>query len=63
MPTPWQRAGQALAEVRRVELSGLTEADALVAAGELLDLLRCLPARDERSALVEQQRLFARLRG
>jgi hypothetical protein len=59
----WQRAGQALAEVHREELRGLTDAGALAAAEELLDLLRYLPARHEVSGLVEQQRVFARLRG
>jgi hypothetical protein len=58
----WRRAGQALAEVRREELRGLTDAGALAAAEELLDLLRFLPPRDDLSGLVEQQRIFARLR-
>lgn len=59
----WQRTGQALAEVRREELRGLTDSGALAAAEELLDLLRYLPAPDEVSGLVEQQRVFARVRG
>jgi hypothetical protein len=54
------RAGQALAQVRREELRGLTDAEALAAAEELLDLLRFLPPRQGKSGLVEQQRIFAR---
>lgn len=56
-------AEQALAEVRLEELRSLTEAEALSAADQLLDLLGYLPARDDLSGLVEQQRLFARMRG
>jgi len=59
----WQRKGQILAEVRRDELRGLSDAEVLAAAEELLDLLRYLPPRDEPSGLVEQQRVFARVRG
>lgn len=59
----WQRKGQILAEVRREELRQLTDAEVLVVAEELLDLLRHLPPRDELSGLVEQQRVFARVRG
>ena len=58
----WQQAGQALAEVRREELRELTDAGVLAVAEELLDLLRYLPARDDLSGLVEQQRIFARVR-
>ncbi len=58
----WQRAGRALDEVRRHELRQLTDAAALAAVEELLDLLRYLPARSDLSGLVEQQRLFALLR-
>ena len=57
----WQCAGRALEEVRRKELHMLTDAEALAAAKELLDLLRYLPARAGMSGLVEQQRVFARL--
>jgi hypothetical protein len=56
------RAGQALAQVRREELRGLTDAEALAAAEELLDLLRFLPPRQGKSGLVEQQRIFSRAR-
>lgn len=59
----WQRTGEALAGVRREELRQMTDGDALAAARDLLDLLRYLPARQELSGLVEQQRLFARVRG
>jgi hypothetical protein len=56
------RAGQALDQVRREELRSLTDAEALAAIGDLLDLLRFLPPREEESGLVEQQRIFARAR-
>jgi len=55
-------AGQALDQVRREELSELTDAEALAAAEDLLDLLRFLPPRQGQSGLVEQQRIFARAR-
>lgn len=59
----WQRAGDALAAVNRDELRRMTDAEALTAADQLLDMLRFLPARqDTSSGLVEQQRIFARLR-
>jgi hypothetical protein len=48
--------------VRREELRRLTDAEALAAAEDLLDLLRFLPPRQGGSGLVEQQRLFARAR-
>lgn len=56
----WRQAGAALAQVRRDELRRLTDAEALVAADELLDLVRLLPPATGTSGLVEQQRLFAR---
>jgi len=55
-------AGEALDQVRREELSKLTDAEALAAVEELLDLLRFLPPRQGQSGLVEQQRIFARAR-
>lgn len=55
-----RQAGAALARVRRDELRRLTDAEALVAADELLDLIRLLPPPTELSGLIEQQRLFAR---
>lgn len=58
----WRRAGPALAQVRRDELRRLTDAEALAAAEDLLDLLRLLPPAAGVSGLVEQQRLFARAR-
>lgn len=59
----WRQAGPLLEKVRREELRRLTDADALAAAEELLDLVRLLPppAAGE-SGLVEQQRVFARAR-
>lgn len=56
----WRRAGPSLEKVRREELRRLTDADALAAAEELLDLVRLLPPPPEESGLVEQQRIFAR---
>jgi hypothetical protein len=57
----WRRAGPSLEQVRREELRRLTDADALAAAEELLDLVRLLPSpAAEGSGLVEQQRVFAR---
>jgi len=58
----WQQAGPALARVHRDELRQLTNAQALTAAEELLDLVRLLPPPTGVSGLVEQQRLFARAR-
>lgn len=58
----WRRAGPALARVHRDELRRLTDADALAAAEELLELARLLPPPSGVSGLVEQQRLFARAR-
>lgn len=56
----WCRARDALAEVRRQELRHMTDAEGVVAAEELLDLVRHLPPKRSGSGLVEQQRLFAR---
>jgi hypothetical protein len=53
---------RAMEQVRQEELRTMTDAQALEAAENLLDLLRFLPPREEMSGLVEQQRLFARLR-
>ena len=58
----WRHAGPALEQVRRDELRRLTDADALAAAEELLDLVRLLPPPSGMSGLVEQQRLFAQIR-
>lgn len=56
----WQRAAPRLVEVRRREVSELTDADAATATLELLAALDALPALPVRpmSGLVEQQRLF-----
>ncbi|HZT96548.1 MAG TPA: hypothetical protein VFB34_06890 [Chloroflexota bacterium] len=59
----WRRAGEALETVRRKELRAMTDAEGLAAAEDLLDLLRYLPKKAGESGLVEQQRVFARLRG
>ena len=60
----WRLAGPALARVRAVELRSMTPAQALEAADALLSL--ATPPRDfprwRSSGLVEQQRLFERLR-
>jgi len=53
---------QALDQVRWEELRNLTDAEALAATEDLLDLLRFLPPRQGKSGLVEQQRMFARAR-
>jgi hypothetical protein len=58
----WRQAGPALAQVHRDELRQLTDAEALAAAEELLDLMWLLPPSTGESGLVEQQRLFARAR-
>lgn len=56
----WARTGETLADIRKKELAALTEADALIAAEDLLSALDRLPKRPPRpwSGLVEQQRLF-----
>lgn len=59
----WRDSGPALDAVHRKELAELTEARALRAAEDLLDLLNHLPPKEGGSGLVEQQRLFALLRG
>lgn len=61
----WQRAGAALADVRRRELRALTDAEAMAIADDLLRLAEALPPApdDLGRGLIEQQRLFARLRG
>lgn len=61
----WQRAGVALEEIRRAELRALTPEKALAATDNLLSLGARAGVSAERrrtSGLVEQQRLFARLR-
>jgi hypothetical protein len=58
----WQRTGPVLERLHRDELRRLTDAEALAAAEELLDLVRLFPSKAGGSGLVEQQRLFARAR-
>ena len=61
----WQETGDALAAVRRAELRALTPEQALRATENLFSFGSGMPvaaARRGTSGLVEQQRLFARLR-
>jgi hypothetical protein len=61
----WQITGEALEKIRRVELRALTAEKALAATDNLLSLGAGLALSAKRrctSGLVEQQRLFARLR-
>lgn len=58
----WAVAGEAMSEVRARELRAMTDDEARRAAQELLSLLPRLPVKEGGSGLVEQQRLFARLR-
>ena len=59
----WRSAGRALAEVRRAELSRMSDAEALKAAENLLSLAASIPLSADRrrwSGLVEQQALLHR---
>jgi hypothetical protein len=61
----WQETGEALEAVRRAELRALTPERAFRATENVLSLGAGMPvaaARRGTSGLVEQQRLFARLR-
>lgn len=58
----WPQSMRAMEEVCQEELRNMTDAEALEAADRLCDLVRYLPPREEMSGLLEQQRLFARLR-
>jgi len=61
----WQATGKALEAIRRAELRALTPEKALRATDNLLSLGAGVPLSAERrrtSGLVEQQRLFSRLR-
>jgi hypothetical protein len=61
----WQETGKALDTIRRAELRALTPEKALRATDNLLSLGAETPLSAERrhtSGLVEQQRLFSRLR-
>lgn len=59
----WERAGRELGRIRREELARMTDDQARSAALDLLNipLPEGLPPRRE-SGLVEQQRLFSKLR-
>jgi hypothetical protein len=57
----WQHAGPALAADRRRRLTDLTVEEAREHAEELLDLAVALPRKQDRTGLVEQQRVFARV--
>jgi len=59
----WERAGRELARIRREELARMTDEQAKAAALDLLSmpLPKDLPPRSG-SGLVEQQRLFSKLR-
>lgn len=59
----WRSAAVALEGVRRNELRGLTDEEALVAADALLSLVALAPVDERLTGLVEQQRIFARARG
>jgi hypothetical protein len=59
----WRSAAVALETVRRDELRGLTDQEALAAADALLCLVALAPTEEKLTGLVEQQRLFARARG
>ncbi len=59
----WHHAAVALAEVRRRELAQMNDADALAAAERILNLWSIATTQPARvSGLVEQQRLFQRIR-
>lgn len=58
----WAVAGEAMDRVRTRELAAMTEDEARQAVQELLSLLPVLALKEGGSGLVEQQRLFARLR-
>jgi hypothetical protein len=59
----WRGAGRALAELRRAELSTMSDAEALEATENLLSLAATIPLSVDRrrwSGLVEQQALLHR---
>jgi len=58
----WQAAGAALRHVRARELQALTDHEAISAFEDLYALVAGEPVIRELSGLVEQQRLFLRLR-
>ncbi len=56
----WRIAGPLLEDVRRRELRELSDAEALQAVLDLLDLVTVAPPKSGGSGLVDQQRYFAR---
>ncbi|MGH9114979.1 MAG: hypothetical protein ACRDWW_04030 [Acidimicrobiales bacterium] len=58
----WAHAAPALEAVRRAELRDMSDEEALRAVSDLLDLLTFAHLEAATSGLVEQQRLFSRLR-
>ena len=58
----WQLAGEALEQIKRYELARLQTSDALAHLADAFDLARRQAKPTTTSGLVEQQRVFARLR-
>jgi hypothetical protein len=58
----WQAAQAALREIRAADLRALTDHEAVLAFADLYALVAGEPIAREVTGLVEQQRLFARLR-
>jgi hypothetical protein len=62
----WRETGRLLEKQRRAELAAQSPADGRLAAFDMLQLGGMLPvdpAREQRSGLIEMQRLFARGHG
>jgi len=62
----WRETGRALEKRRRAELAAQSPAQSRLAAFDMLQLGGMLPvdpAREQRSGLIEMQRLFARGHG
>lgn len=59
----WQSAGPALERIKRADLARLVTTDALAELADAFDLAVRRACPTTTSGLVEQQRLFARLRG
>jgi len=59
----WKRADEALAQVKRAELERLDTGAALEQLADAFELARRRALPTTTSGLVEQQRLFARMRG
>ncbi|MGI8576000.1 MAG: hypothetical protein ACR2MA_11855 [Egibacteraceae bacterium] len=58
----WEAASATLSESRRAELAAMTDEEARRVAEALLALLSDAPPKEGLSGLVEQQRLFRRVR-